>query len=68
MFPTHVASGKEKEMKKKYRRKLNAILRKVFESNKEELEATLEREGRVELILDLGNGESISLGVLEREK
>jgi hypothetical protein len=55
-------------MKKKYRRKLNAILRKVFESNKEELEATLEREGRVELILDLGNGESISLGVLEREK
>lgn len=55
-------------MKKKVRRRVYAIIEEMIKRQKKEIAAALEREGIVELIVDLGDGETISLGMLEREK
>ena len=55
-------------MKKKVRRRVYAICEEMIKRQKKEIEVALEREGRVELIVDLGDGETISLGMFKREK
>jgi hypothetical protein len=55
-------------MKKKIRRRYYAIIEEMIKRQKKEIVETLELQGRVELKIDLGDGESISLGVFEREK
>lgn len=54
-------------MKKKERRKLNAILADLLTANKEEIEFALERDGMIELVADFGGGNKVSLGVLYKE-
>jgi len=51
-------------MKKKERRKIDAVIAKLIEANKEGIESALDRDGIIELVLDIGDGKKISLGTL----